>query len=105
MDIVHIQPIVDQFLTSLQNQGPQALNALLHALQIIKTGFFAIGSVAGAFSQSPIIAHSIDEIILLIQSGAAIPDIAAALSQLATALGISVEALIQIITMVLTFVV
>jgi hypothetical protein len=68
-------------------------------LTAIKTGATVVGSVANLLTQYPALSEVIDKLIILIQSGAGIPEIAGGTAELASSLSISSEALLNLLYM------
>jgi hypothetical protein len=99
MDVTQLQAAIEQFLSFIQSQGPLAMNALVVLLTAVKTGADSVGAVATLISHYPVLAQVIDKLIVLINSGASITEIAAAIAELATSLGLSSEALLNLLYM------
>lgn len=99
MDISQLQAAIEQILNLIQSQGPLAMQALVFLLTAIKAGATVVGSVANLLTQYPALSEVIDKLIVLIQSGAGIPEIAGGIAELASSLSISSEALLNLLYM------
>lgn len=97
MDIGQLQVAIEQFLNLLQSQGPLAMQGFVALLTAIKAGASSIGAIATLVAHYPVLTQVIDKLIVLINSGATMPEIAAAIAELASSLSISSEAILNLL--------
>jgi hypothetical protein len=94
MDLAQLQGI-EAALRYILSQGPDAINHLVAILTAIKNGAGAFGAIAGLLLQWSALGAIVDQLLALIGSGATIVEIAKAIADLAAAVGISSELVIQ----------
>lgn len=100
MDALQLQAAIEQILNYIFSQGPDAIQQLLGILQMICQGAASLGAIATLIAKTPAFIELANQLLALISSGAGIPQIASALAELATTLGISAEALIHLLQMI-----
>lgn len=100
MSIAHLQVLLEQTLNHIQQQGPGALEHLASILQTIHDGANTVGSLATILATYPTLSQIIEKMIVLIQSGASIPEIAAAIAEFASTIGISTEAIASLLYLI-----
>ncbi|MBD2038585.1 hypothetical protein H6F76_26890 [Leptolyngbya sp. FACHB-321] len=97
MDTSQLQIAIEQFLNFIQSQGPIVMHAFVALLIAIKTGAASIGAIATLISHYPVLTQVINKLIVLINSGASIPEIAAAIAEFATSVGASADLLLKLL--------
>lgn len=95
MNLAQLQGI-EAALRYIFSQGPDAINHLVAILTAIKNGAGAFGALA-VLLQWPALGAILDQLLALIGSGATIVEIAKAIADLAAAVGISSELVIQLL--------
>jgi hypothetical protein len=100
MDVLQLQTAIEQILNFILNQGPDAIAHLTTLLQMIINGTTSLGAVAILVAKSPALVEITNQLVALISSGAGIPEIAAALAEFATTVGLSVDAVIHLLQMI-----
>ncbi|HEY9671460.1 MAG TPA: hypothetical protein V6D11_08460 [Waterburya sp.] len=103
MDVLQLQTVIEQILSYIFSQGPDALTHLVALLQMIASGAASFGAIATVITKTPALVEVANQLLLLISSGAGIPEIASALVEFATALGVSADALIHLLQMIASF--
>lgn len=97
MDVAQLQIAIEQFLNLVQSHGPMVMKSFVTLLIAIKTGAASIGAIATLVSSYPALIHVVDKLIALINAGASIPEIAGAIAESATSLGVSADALLHLL--------
>lgn len=100
MDVTQLQSAIEQFLNFVQQQGPTAMQSLVALLTAIKAGAASIGAIATLISHYPVLTQIIDKLIALISSGASIPEIAATIAEFASSVGLSADALMNLLYLI-----
>lgn len=91
---------IAQILDYIHTQGPNAIAQLEILLEALKVGVVSAAALFGLVAQVNTVIEIISQLIALIGSGAGITEIATAMSSLASSLGLSIEALIQILQII-----
>ncbi|WP_088889965.1 hypothetical protein [Leptolyngbya ohadii] len=100
MDVSQLQIAIEQFLNLIQSHGPAVMQGFVALLTAIKTGATSIGALATLISNYPALTQVIDKLIVLLNSGATIPEISATIAELSASLGLSTQALLDLLYMV-----
>lgn len=95
MDVTQLQPAIEQILNYVHENGTEGIAQLTNILGLLKAGVTSIGSLAMLVSKWPALVEMWSQLIALVNAGAGVPEIATAISQLATGIGISIEAVTQ----------
>jgi hypothetical protein len=95
--------IIETILNYIFSQGPDGIQQLITILQMIVHGSASLGGIATFIAKTPALVEVSSQLLALITSGAGIPEIASALVQFATALGVSADALIHLLQMIASF--
>ncbi|MEG4625239.1 hypothetical protein Q5691_13240 [Microcoleus sp. w1-18aA5] len=88
---------IAQILDYIHAQGPNGIAQLTTLLEAFRVGAVSVAALVGLAVNVPVVIEVIGQLIALISSGAAVPEIATAMGSLAGSLGLSIEALIQIL--------
>lgn len=91
---------IAQILDYIHTQGPDAIAQLEILLEALKFGVVSVAALFGLATQVPAVIEIIGQLIALISSGAGVTEIATVLGSLAGSLGVSIEALIQILQII-----
>ncbi len=94
MDSLQIQAI-EQALNYIQNQGPDAIEHLTTILQAINQGIGSLGAISLFILQWPALTGVADQLLILINAGVSMTEIATILASFATTIGVPVELIIQ----------
>ena len=97
MDLLQSQAAIEQALNYILSQGPNAMKVLTMILIAIKYGATTLWGVSTIIAKWPILTEGINKLLELINSGAGIGEIAAALAHWASEAGASVDALLQLL--------
>jgi hypothetical protein len=103
MDVLQLQAAIETILNYIFSQGPDGIQQLITILQMIVHGSASLGGIATFIAKTPALVEVSSQLLALITSGAGIPEIASALVQFATALGVSADALIHLLQMIASF--
>jgi hypothetical protein len=103
MDLLQLQAAIETILNYIFSQGPDGIQQLITILQMIVHGSASLGGIATFIAKTPALVEVSSQLLALITSGAGIPEIASALVQFATALGVSADALIHLLQMIASF--
>lgn len=95
MDITQIE----QALTFIQNQGSGTFEHLADILQAITNGVLSISAISAFVAKWPTLGEVMNQLVVLISSGASIPEIATALAEFASIVGLPIEALANFLYM------
>ena len=96
MDLTQLQGI-EQALNYIFSFGPDAISQVIAILTAIKNGAASLGAIAVLLHQWPALGAIVDQLLLLIGSGATAIEIAKTIADFATKLGISSELVIQLL--------
>ena len=102
MDLTQVQGI-EQALNYIFSFGPDAIYNLIAILTAIKNGAASLGAVAVLLHQWPALGAIVDQLLILIGSGATAIEIAKAIADFAATLGISSELVIQFLQLISYF--
>lgn len=97
MEFVQYQAAIEQALNFIQSQGPDAIGHLEQLLLALKAGLVSIAGVSMLLAKWPALVDGISQLVILINSGASIAEIAAQLGAWATTAGVSLDALLQLL--------
>jgi hypothetical protein len=97
MDLLQAQALIEQALNYIQAQGPDGLERLSEILLALKAGAVAIWGVSTIIAKWPILLEGINQLLILIQSGATIAEIAAQLAAWVQTVSVSVDVLLQLL--------
>jgi hypothetical protein len=100
VQIPEVQSIVENFLNIVNSYGPQALAKLVAILVVVKQGAAYLKPIADLIAQYPLLIEAMDKLVILIQSGATIHEIAMMFSAFVSSLGISAESLLTLIYLI-----
>ena len=103
MDVLQLQAAIEKILNYIFSQGPDGIQQLITILQMIAHGSASLGGIATFIAKTPALVEVASQLLALITSGAGISEIASALAQFATALGVSADALIHLLQMIASF--
>jgi hypothetical protein len=103
MNTLQLQTAIEQILNYIFSQGPDALAHLTTLLQMIANGATSLGAIALFIAKTPALVEVVNQLLALISSGAGISEIASAIAELATVLGVSANALIHLLQMIASF--
>ncbi|MBD2496825.1 hypothetical protein [Nostoc sp. FACHB-280] len=106
MDIVQSQQIIEQSLNALLTQSPDSLEKVKQILGMIVHGVQVFGSISVLSFKSSELVVLANQLLNLLLTGGSIHEIAIALLNFATSLGLSIEVitqLLQIIVQILAF--
>ncbi|MEG4312967.1 MULTISPECIES: hypothetical protein [unclassified Microcoleus] len=91
---------IAQILDYIHTQGPDAIAQLTGLLEALKFGAVSVAALFGFAADVAAVIQIISQLIALISSGAGVTQIATAMGSLAGSLGLSIEALIQILQII-----
>ena len=97
MDLLQGQAAIEQALNYILSQGPIAMKVLTMILIAIKYGATTLWGVSTILAKWPVLTEGINQLLVLINSGAGISEIAAALAQWVSTVGVSIDALLQLL--------
>jgi hypothetical protein len=100
MDLLQLQVAIEQTLNNIQSQSPNAIEHLVQILQWIQSGAAGIWGVSTLVSKYPLLIEATNKLLILLQSGSTITEIATILAQWAAPLGAIADALIQLLYLI-----
>ena len=102
MDLTQVQGI-EQSLNYIFSIGPDAIYNLIAILTAIKNGAASLGAIAVLLHQWPALGVIVDQLLILIGSGANVIEIAKAIADFTATVGISSELVIQFLQLLSYF--
>lgn len=99
MDLTQFQGI-EQALNYIFSFSPDAISHLIEILTAINNGAASLGAIAVLLHQWPALGAIVDQLLILIGSGATAIEIAKAIADFAATLGISSELVIQLLQLI-----
>lgn len=100
MDIVQSQQLIEHSLNSLIAQSPDSIEKVKQILEMIVRGVQVFGSIGVLTSKSSELIILANQLLNLLLAGGSIHEIAIALLNFATSLGISIEVVTQLLQIV-----
>lgn len=105
MEFLPMQVVIEKSLDLILSQGPEAIEHLKTVLALIAAGTHTIAAVSALVAQYPVISEAAAQLLTLLIGGAGITEIAAALAQFATGGGVAIEAIIQLLQIILSIII
>ena len=96
---------VIEIINQILSQGPEAIEQFKRVLAIIAAGAHTIAAVSALIAQYPEISKAAAQLLMILNGGGGIIEMAAALAQLATGGGVAIEAIIQLLQIILSIIV
>lgn len=100
MDILQFQTLLEKILETIISQSPDAIDKLKNILELIADGSHAIGAIDLLIAKCPVLIELANQLLALLNTGATIHQIAVISVQLASTLGLSFEAVIQLLQII-----
>ncbi len=105
MEFITLPAVLEKSIDLILSQAPEAIEHLKTVLALIAAGAHTIAAVSTLLAQYPVISQAAAEVLTLLNGGAGITQISAALAQFATSGGITIEAIIQLLQIILSIIV
>ena len=105
MEFLPLQAVLEKSIDLILSQGPEAIEHFKAVLALIAAGAHTIAAVSVLVAQYPVLSKAAAQILILLNGGAGITEIAAALAQFTTGGGVAIEAIIQLLQIILSIIV
>ena len=98
-------PAVTEIINQILSQGPEAIEQFKRVLALIAAGAHTIAAVSALIAQYPAISEAAAQLLVILNGGGSIIEIATALAQFATSGGVAIDAIIQLLQIILSIIV
>ncbi|MCT7956690.1 hypothetical protein [Laspinema palackyanum] len=103
MDSTQFYPVIEQILNYVHERGAENINYLTDILTVVKAFVMSVSSLATIVANWSTLMELWTQVIALATSGAGLTEISTVVAQFATLTGISIQAIIDFLQVIIVF--